>query len=163
MSSLVVLNRPAPDSGAGLFKTTVEHTPAELFDAATQDRSSTDMTIVWGLTAAQSDHSANQVLSKPKLLSQRNRGESIGYTCELCCARTAWGRIPWKAPGLWQNSTAVKRSIQILQQSSELQEALHKKQQRPAAWTASPLTEGEAVQSVHLCFQSNNLQWLTQH
>ena len=43
------------------------------------------------------------------------------------------------------------------------QEALHKKQQRPAAWTASPLTEGEAVQSVYLWFQSNNLQWLTQH
>ena len=41
--------------------------------------------------------------------------------------------------------------------------SLHKKQQRPAAWTASPLTEGEAVQSVHLCFQSNNLQWLTQN
>ena len=74
-----------------------------------------------GLTAPQSDHSANQVLSKPKLLSQRNRGESIGYTCELCCARTVQGRIPWKAQRLWQNSTAVKRGIRVLQQSSELQ------------------------------------------
>ena len=39
---------------------------------------------------------------------------------------------------------------------------MHKKQQKPAAWTAFPLTEGEAVQAVHLGFQSNNLQWLTQ-
>ncbi|DBA91289.1 TPA: hypothetical protein ACH3X2_004054 [Trebouxia sp. C0005] len=66
---------------------------------------------VWGLTAAQIDHSADGVLSKPNLLSLRNRGESTDYTCELCWARTAKGRIPWKAPGLWQNSTAVKRSI----------------------------------------------------
>ena len=33
----------------GLFKTIVEHTAAELFDAATQDRSTTDMTMRVGV------------------------------------------------------------------------------------------------------------------
>ena len=73
-----------------------------------------------GLPDVQSDHSAVQVFSKPKLLSQRNRC-SIGCICDLCWARTARGRVPWKAPGLWQNSTAVTRSVLVLQQSSELQ------------------------------------------
>ena len=37
-----------PESEAGLFKTIVEHIAAELFDAAAQDRSTTDMTIPAG-------------------------------------------------------------------------------------------------------------------
>ncbi len=38
-----------PESEAGLFKTIVEHTAAELFDAATQDRSTTDTTMRVGV------------------------------------------------------------------------------------------------------------------
>ncbi len=38
-----------PDSEAGLFKTIVEHTAAELFDAATQDRSTIDTTMRVGV------------------------------------------------------------------------------------------------------------------
>jgi len=45
---------------------------------------------------------------------------------------------------LWQNNTALKRSIQILQQRSELQAG------------------SIAQEAANLCFQSNNLQWLKQ-
>ena len=38
-----------PEYEAGLFKTIVEHTAAELFDAATQDRSTTDTTMQVGV------------------------------------------------------------------------------------------------------------------
>ena len=38
-----------PEYEAGLFKTIVEHTAAELFDAATQDRSTTDTTVRVGV------------------------------------------------------------------------------------------------------------------
>ena len=47
--------------------------------------------------------------------------------------------------------------------ASRKQEALHKRLQRTAAWTSSPLTEVEAVQSAKLCFQCNKLQCHTQH
>ena len=38
-----------PESEAGLFKTIVEHIAAELFDAATQDRSMTNTTMRMGV------------------------------------------------------------------------------------------------------------------
>ncbi len=38
-----------PEYEAGLFKTVVEHTAAKLFDAATQDRSTTDTTMRVGV------------------------------------------------------------------------------------------------------------------
>ncbi len=38
-----------PEYEAGLFKTIVEHTAAKLFDAATQDRSTTDTTMRVGV------------------------------------------------------------------------------------------------------------------
>ena len=40
-------------------------------------------------------------------------------TFKLCHAKIRSEAIPWKAQGLWQNSTATKCSIQFLQQSSE--------------------------------------------
>ena len=70
-----------------LFPIFLEHTAAEHFNAAIQDRSTTYMMTRVRVDrranlAPQSGHSAGWVWSKPKLLSQRNRGESIGYTCD---------------------------------------------------------------------------------
>ena len=42
-------------------------------------------------------------------------------TCRLLCARKRSGSILRNCPGLWQNSTAFKCSIQFLQQGSESQ------------------------------------------
>ena len=49
ITPLQVSSKWCPESEAGLFKTIVEHTAAELFDAATQDRSRTDTTMRMGV------------------------------------------------------------------------------------------------------------------
>lgn len=60
---------------------------------------------------------------------------------------------------------SYKMQYPVLAAAQQMASKAHctRDQQRPAACTSSPLTEGEAVQSANLCFQCNKLQWHTLH
>ena len=60
-----------------------------------------------------------------------------------------------------QLSTVVSSSASKAE--SGKQKALHKQDQKPAAWTSFPWTQDQLVQSADLCFQCNKLQWHTLH
>lgn len=62
--------------------------------------------------------------------------------------------------GLWQNSSAFFRSIQLLQQSSIAGAAADYTQASKSLLlcTSLPQTEIEPVQSANLCFECNHLQ-----
>ena len=111
-------------------------------------------------------HSCNEYLSltKKNLLSQQDKAQRSGQLCSHAARRKYSQRHPEKPIGRGKTAQlSIVVSSSASKAESGKQEALHKKGQKPAAWTSYPWTQEKLVQSANLCFQWNKLQWHTLH
>ena len=124
---------------------------------------------MWGLTAAQSDQALVRYCQSQSYCHTETEVKGHVQATLVSCAwlelHSPYGNDTLEGPRLVANQHRCEPQYPdfAAKQRAASKKRCTKKQQRPAAWTTSPLTEGEAVQSAHLCVQSNNLQWLTHH